>query len=68
MIDSAGTIADGQLGSPSGRIQRGSEVDIRGLLPLAVVGGVARLDQVARLQVSPSTVVQRPRRNRVDDP
>lgn len=56
-VDPAGTIAQRELRSPGRRIQRRGQVDEVRLL-LAEVGAVARLQQVAWLQVGLRAVVE----------
>jgi hypothetical protein len=52
-VDAAGPVALGQLRAPDGGVQGGAQVDVGRRLPLAVVGGVARADQVAGPALAP---------------
>jgi hypothetical protein len=56
-IDSARTFALCELRSPGSRVQGLAKVD-PGRPPLGVIGGIAGLKQIPRLQVRPGTMVE----------
>ncbi|KQV92105.1 hypothetical protein ASC91_05775 [Pelomonas sp. Root1237] len=58
-VDAAAVLAHGQLSAPDRGFQRRGQIDVVRLLALAVVGHVARLDQVTGLQVGLGAVVIR---------
>src|SRR5262245_22298056 len=51
-INAPTPVAHGELRAPDGRIQGSRQVDVRRALPLAVIGSVARRDEVTGFQVS----------------